>query len=461
MQTGVMALDENRRKLEEARDFFCEEQGLQRFLQACIQKYCQLGRLGGTVHLKDLTPGERESIGALFGEDLSGQQEIRLALSRFVDILGRTRFADLDPVQILEAWAGYPLLTRQEKQDRFQENRERVWQELRAVFPHPNCQDWLQQIANKGVGTGVVYSQYRKNPENLNQDLRKVLEALSDLPGKEGSSYERLPLFATRITGDPHGFDASTGAGRLLLSALQFLQDRSGKKITWRTEAISRLLENFNLIRDDLNNFVICAGFKGEGSAGQLLEAAGEQGAVLNLPLREVAGLKACFPFSEDLFKSVFIVENPAVFSALLDDFKGNSAPPLICSNGQFRLATTLFLEKMQGRGLTFYYSGDFDPEGLQMAQNFLERFPREGSLWRMDPAVYSDFEPGISLEKNRLRKLDSITHPSLQQLAAILKSRQEAVFQEQILPLLQQDQERLLTPGQDLPSSPPPSDQK
>lgn len=451
MKTGVMVLDENRKKLEEARVFFCTEPGLQRFLQACIQKYCQLGRLGGTIHLKDLTPEERESIGALFGRDLSGQQEVRLPLSRFVDILGRTRFADLDPVQILEAWAGHPLLTRQEKQDRFQENRERLWQELRAAFPHPNCRDWLEQIENKGVGTGVVHSQYRKNPEKLKQELTKVLEALSDLPGKEGSSYERLPLFATRITGDPHGFDAGSGAGRLLLSALHYLQNPSGKKMTWRTEAISRLLEDFNLIRDDLNNFVICAGFKGEGTGGRLLEAAGEQGAVINLPLREVAGLKACFPFSENFLKRVFIVENPAVFSALLDGFKGYPTPPIICSNGQFRLATTLFLEKMQGLGLTFLYSGDFDPEGLQMAQNFLERFPREGRLWRMHPDVYSDSGPNIALEKHRLRKLESITHPSLQQLAATLKSQQKAVFQEQILPLLQKDLEGFLTPGQGL----------
>lgn len=437
-------MDEVQRQLEEARTYFRGEEGLQRFLKAIIDKYCQLGRLGGTVHLKNLQQEEQKALGSLFKEDLTGQEEVRFTLRRFVKILNQTRFAGLDPVHILEAYAGQTLLTRQEKQERFQEGKSQLWQELREAFPHPHCQDWLAHIQEKGEGTGVVHTHYSKDPEGLKSDLQNVLKALASLPGESVNTYERLPLFATRITGDPHGFDSTTAAGRLLLHALQFLKHPSGSlsKSSLRTETISQLLEEFKLIRDDLNNFVICAGFRGEGPGGGVLEAAQKQGNVLILPLREVVPLKACYPY---VLKEAFVVENPAVFSSLLDTGIGKKLPPLVCSNGQFRLATILFLQRLQEQGITLYYSGDFDPEGLQMAQNFLDRFPDTGQLWRMDIETYQSFSSTTPVPEHRLGKLNSLSHPALQKVAQGLKARKKAVYQEQILSLLQKDLEDLL----------------
>ncbi len=437
----MMRLAKEDEQLAEARNYFQGEEGLQRFLQASIEKYTKLGRLGGTVYLKRLSSEEQKSLGAFFKQDLIGEEEARFSMKQFVKILGQTRFAGLDPVSILEAYAGKPLLTHQEKQRYFQEGKERVWEELMATFPYPHCKEWLEHIKNKGVGSGVAHGYYSKDPEGFKEDMRNVLKALSSLPEEKVNIYERLPLFATRITGDPHGFDSSSRAGRLFLNALKFLKNPSGSispsKPLCPTEYISQTLEEFNLIRDDLNNFVICTGFRGEGPGGRVLAAAQQEGAVLNLPLCEVVRLTACYPHS---CKEAFVVENPAVFSTLINYYKGSMMPPLLCSNGQFHLATLIFLQCLEEQGINIYYSGDFDPEGLQMAQNFLERFPGVGHLWRMDTETYQSFPQRILLPEHRLQKLKSISHLALQEVAAFLRASKKAVYQEQIIPLLQKD---------------------
>ncbi|WP_082194182.1 DUF2399 domain-containing protein [Bhargavaea cecembensis] len=90
---------------------------------------------------------------------------------------------------------------------------------------------------------------------------------------------------------------------------------------------------------------------------------------------------------------------------------------------------------------VAFHYSGDFDPEGLQMAQRLLHRYPGQAKLWRMDRDSY---RAAISDEDitPRLAKLDGLEDPALTDLAAELRQVGKAGYQEGLLGSLAGDME-------------------
>ncbi|BBB89926.1 MAG TPA: DUF2399 domain-containing protein [Methylomusa anaerophila] len=216
------------------------------------------------------------------------------------------------------------------------------------------------------------------------------------------------------------------------------------------TEEISELLYQFNLLRDDMLNFATCFGLAGYDSGQEVVywRAASEAGAPLNLPLREIVKVTAVKPLNASWLADgrfdVFVVENSGVFSALLDKFllNGNwdAIPPLICLHGQFKLASWALLERLAQSGARFLYSGDFDPEGLQMAQKLLGRYPGKVCLWRMKIEDYQQATPSVPIEDMRLNKLRSVTHPELMDVNAAICEQKLAAYQEGIIELLFQD---------------------
>ena len=64
---------------------------------------------------------------------------------------------------------------------------------------------------------------------------------------------------------------------------------------------------------------------------------------------------------------AVYVMENPAVFSAILDANDNSRLPPLVCTSGPLSVAALLLLDELVAAGGILYYSGDFDPEGLQI----------------------------------------------------------------------------------------------
>ncbi|NMA69410.1 MAG: DUF2399 domain-containing protein, partial [Desulfitobacterium sp.] len=185
-------------------------------------------------------------------------------------------------------------------------------------------------------------------------------------------------------------------------------------------EELSELYYSFGLLRDDLWNFVTCTGliaysgsegvdthfsrgedeseYKSEpvsrGEAIPYLASAYTERVTLNLPLREIVKLGKVIPGDPKLDR-VYVVENSGVFSALIDHFEDYCEkahketlemiqveaserppnPPLICTHGQFKLASLLLLDKLAASGIKIFYSGDFDPEGILMLDRLKQRY--------------------------------------------------------------------------------------
>lgn len=460
--------------VEEAIQFFKEEEGFHRLLKGMVEKYIRLGRIGGTVVLRHLTEREKEVLSAFFRKDFTRQTSATISLSHFEQALQQTRFANVPVKVILEGCFGRHIIPKREADAQFKREKELFFRQLLFHYAHPRCQLWLKHIISNQAGSRGIHAAYGKDPALLKSGLEDVLKAIGQLP--EDGQYIRLSVFANRITGDPHAFDEQGERGKLLIHALQVIRchhDRSYRYISAPTaEERAELFQYFGLVKDDILNFVTCTGLIAYGAEGNgplpLWRAAYEQNSVLNVPLRELRKVDAILPGdgrdnpNEERFVDqnsragphVYVVENSGVFSALMDAFeqkrevlgKHLRMPPLVCTHGHFKLAAWMLIDKLVLSNCTIYYSGDFDPEGLIMAQKLKMRYPEHVHFWRYSAADYTKCKSLIELEDHsRLKKLDAISDPVLTEMARKIRETKKIAYQEELIPHLIGDLQQTL----------------
>ncbi|MBD5383415.1 MAG: DUF2399 domain-containing protein, partial [Ruminococcaceae bacterium] len=129
--------------------------------------------------------------------------------------------------------------------------------------------------------------------------------------------------------------------------------------------------------------------------------------------------------------KVVLAVENPMVFTAL----SGAAAEygcGLICTSGQLKTSGIRLLQMLTKSNCRILYSGDFDPEGLQIADKILLRFSGyDVHTWHMSAEDYNAIEKGDELSENRLNKLNSIRSDELASAVNAIRSEKRAAYQE------------------------------
>ena len=129
----------------------------------------------------------------------------------------------------------------------------------------------------------------------------------------------------------------------------------------------------------------------------------------------------------------VFIVENSGVFSELLTKFPSKYLPPLICTNGQFKLAALLLLDRLLKNNIIAYYSGDFDPEGLLMAQRLVSRYPANVRLWHYTEEDYIKAQSEVVLSKSQLNKLMNLELEELRAVKDLMENKKTG-YQEKLI---------------------------
>lgn len=383
------SMDNMDMRLADAVEFFRKEKGLHRLIDQVIQKYRRTGDIRGKVKLDGLDDAERTALSELFRTDYSSSGSVAIPARRLEEALGRTKFAGVRLIDILEGYQGDPITTLAEERNAREAVKRAFFQSLRDTCTSPYSRAWLDNLAVKGSGSRSVHRSYDRDPVTLHAQLEKILSALSDLPidpaRPEAGRYERLPVFASRIGGDPHCFDLGTEMGKYLIAALNWVRTAKSPAAPLApprgVEDITELLAHFGIVRDDLLNFVTCTGILASSAAQPLptWAAACREGVVLNIPLRELVKAQSCRPFEacagpgadRDISPAVFVIENSGVFSAVLDQVSESSSgharrPPMICTHGQFTLAALIILDKLAASGATLFYSGDFDPEDFK-----------------------------------------------------------------------------------------------
>ncbi|MBA4536682.1 DUF2399 domain-containing protein [Bacillus aquiflavi] len=425
----------SKEKLADARQFFREHPVYDRLFTRFKKKYQSLGKIGGTVKISDFPNRDLIELASFFGttrSELLDKGKGKLSLLAFERQLERTKFDGIPLLELLESFFEEKILTNNELKKRKEIYIEESFRELSERFPVLTF--WFQYLQKKSADTYWIYRLLEGKKSFFYHDVRILSDAFKHLP-KDG---ERIAMFSHRLTKDPHAFDQNTELGKLwlhLLSVHSRNEEEGEITIPSDSEAISQLLERYMLYRDDITNDVTVVNIQAETAKGShpVWKAATtcEVPTVLNVPIRELTSLTRAYPAG--CSKKVWIVENSGVFSTILDRFP---TVPLICTHGQFKLASLKLMDLFVKEECLLMYAGDFDPEGLTMLQRLMLRYENFVVPWRMDVTHYEASDPTVMLSEDRLAKLKSITINELQPVKEAMLKRKKAGYQEAIVPL-------------------------
>ena len=124
--------------------------------------------------------------------------------------------------------------------------------------------------------------------------------------------------------------------------------------------------------------------------------------------------------------KVVYVFENPSLLTSLMD-----LNVPIIITSGIPNISLYTLLKKLEEADTKIYYNGDFDPEGLLIADKLKLRFPKI-ELFCYNKADYDNAKSKESISDSRLKKLNNISSIELQEIKDILSINKIAAYQEQ-----------------------------
>ena len=104
-----------------------------------------------------------------------------------------------------------------------------------------------------------------------------------------------------------------------------------------------------------------------------------------------------------------------------------------MCMNGQPRLSSVLLLDLLAEAGIKIYYAGDFDPEGLLIAQKVKQYYKGETVYWHMSVEEYERSRSSERISEKRRKALERITDADLEDLAEAIRKSGVAGYQENV----------------------------
>ena len=450
----------------------------ERLLSQFCEKYRSYSCFCGSARLNIRSEDEREALEGFFARSYHNQKTATISAQAFRRALEHTRFVELSPEEILEAFAGAPLSGKREEESRRKACIARCWKaaigqqeayadceasrqllhELRAVAekeePAISSEDVpsigaIDNTAHTCTSEEAVTAHYRQLMsgrqelvENkllcaLTEDLHilvRALEILNRLCVEK--RYQYLPVFAAVLFGDPHRLDPGTRDAHLLQLLLQWLEIQRGVEADEMNSIPSLRRQarylSAGILLDDVSNYAMLCGVEAIGRDGLVhagMAGFAADGAPVNVPLSVITGWAQLRCRDNTLW----IVENPVVYAVLCERFGRTRS--LMCMNGQPRLSAWLILRLLRAAGTRVYYAGDFDPEGLCIAEKVQQSLlPGQCVFWHMSEADYCSAQSQKPIEARRMKMLDHLQDSLLKTTAVLIRKQGVAGYQENIL---------------------------
>lgn len=420
-------------EINEAVEYFKKKPVYEKLFNEFKKKYESHGKIGGIAVLTGLSTGDKEDISSFLMKDFTSEEEVRVSAKLFEKALLKSRFSSLTTLDILTRYFGIKLRTNKEKSEEDVGKRVEYLAELTGYTDKAYIKEWLTGVFCTGAdGAVVIARSYNADKSELKIILQKLIKAIPMLPYFQGGKKkELLAVFAAQAAGNPHFFDDNTLAGNLLTAFLRDYFRFGYEDDLSEAENRSNVLFKAGLIKDTLSNDVIAYGIRGrcvDGSLHQGMEGFLHQKEPVKLSLLTLANLEETFTNSVD--RRIYIVENPAVFSILTSRFPEKA---FICSYGQIRRAVFMLLD-LFNKNTVFSYAGDFDPEGLLIAERLKKRYGDRLAFWKYEPDIYLKYMSEEKLTNQRIKKLDGVRDAALLKIAELMREEGRAAYQESML---------------------------
>lgn len=489
-----------------ARAYFSRP-GFKRILEAVWKRYVSLEKAGGHAVIRNASAEECEEVNAFFGWYKKPGDSIRIPLEKFEQELLGSAFpftiAELHKTltgKLLRTKSGRKLLALQDWQALFEALTEQLKMEGKLL--QPEVTDWLDGLrAGRALGYRTLRELWRVSPELAKRELTHAARAWNlllagiDLVGldEDGTTQSsiRLPILAALATGDPHALDRNVPAGRLLFQALRSVErgkpfgdvdkedqvyaiDPTSSSSPTNSEIILGLSSGVDSL--EAREIYRRAGIM-DDDISSLVHIYCPWGSSISsyvLTLRQVEKTSELPPVTD-----LYVVENPAVFSTLVDltevtlltekteltgkmqfsegtgvagnterEFLKSSGPLLLCTSGPASAAALRLIDRYLEEGLVsgrLYYSGDFDVKGIAIGNVLALRYGARFTAWGFDRDSYLEggafaFPNGVAFspeEQHRLLRMQAAWDNSL---CKTMGDTGRKLFQEQIIVRLAED---------------------
>jgi hypothetical protein len=97
-------------------------------------------------------------------------------------------------------------------------------------------------------------------------------------------------------------------------------------------------------------------------------------------------------------------------------------------------LASLILLDKLIDNVEAIYYAGDFDPEGILIADKLSRRYGDKLRLWRYTAEDYKRIKSEKKISSIRLKQLGNVIQPELQELKEVVAKQKVAAYQELLI---------------------------
>lgn len=413
---------------------YLKQKEFKEFMNLWRHQYERLGRCGGTISLP-LRDDNRDKIASFMGKDYHKNTHARITYTQLMKVIHETRFAGADFNQVLLMYYSNEVITHRDAKSRKENEAAQFFAFLMQEDHSLPSQIWLKCVVDTRSSVYVrIVQEYRKHPSSCPSQLRNVLHAIDHLPvWKHGK--ENIAVFASKFMDDPHAFDRNKFAFYLLFQAICF--HMGYKKDKYNGIEQNEILYKAGLYRDSISNFCVLARLNAVMENGDMHP--GWKGFFDNYEAfnMNMDNLSCISGIDKKTCRQVFIVENPSIFQALLQQVKSCAYEEigLICTNGQLNVSGYLLLDKIHEADIAMYYAGDMDPEGILIADKLKTRYGDALTLWRYD---IDDYEKCISKQmasKRRMFMLEQIGNQTLRKLAEYMQMIDGAVgYQENLL---------------------------
>lgn len=408
-----------------------------RILNGFREKYASYGEFAGTITLHKVTKEEMEVLEGFFQRSFHGQKSISISAKRFEAAIIKSRFREVNSKEILEGYFKEPLISKKERK----EERESTWQQAFDEVEKENesklAEVWIRDVWAMKAGSYLyLLKKYRESHEDIDEvkrALRLGARIINELPMRQNQT-EYLAVFAANITGNPHAFDEGSEGGKFLFQLVEWEIRKQENLLSdsgfFKAFKKQRMYLEVGILKDDISNYVSLSGVRVQKKTGEMhlgMEGFYEENETVQVPLANIVEWKWIICPDD----TIYIVENPSIYAILTKHFGGRGA--CMCMNGQPKLSALFVLELLAGSNVTVYYAGDFDPEGLLIAQKLRQYYKGDFRYWHMQAEDYKRSKASVVISPRRLKMLEKVDDVELKQTAqAILESRM-AGYQENI----------------------------
>lgn len=421
--------------------YFKNNLGYKRLLKGIKTQYIRFGEIKGNVIINNPESDEKQALSGLMKQDYSKNKSICINLKTLEQKLENTRFSGVDLKQVIYEYFGEEIITQKEKKQNYKTQIELFFEEILNKNIQTKVYKYLQEIINSKNEIYVnLKMYYNKNKQELESALLNACKGINNLPQEK----TRIPVFASNITQNPHEFDKNTITGKIFVMLLCYIENI---KVPTNSEELLEIYYNNNLMIDDVSNMVLCKNIIGykkceNGQKAQIKDYTEHKGlsgfAQYNEPiylnLYNLSNIQCLIKNTQN--DKVVVMENPAVFMAVSEKIK-NKDFPLVCTYGQVKLSGLVLLDMLVKQNYKIYYSGDIDPEGIQIADKLKSRYNQNLQFFGFDINTYKNNLSNIELSNSRLKKLDKIKNSELQKLCNEVKTIKKASYEEQNIDML------------------------